>query len=216
MNPSMDDRRVLAEMERRLAKDDPELVALMDALNHRFPDGDEHTDSRSDDGGRHDWRWKAIVAFALVLVVGLILTAVLSRSPSTGDNHGPPNSRAPAVSVHARGRGSRLGRAPRRRPATGLSADLPRGTGSRADLRHDQQGRRRLGGREAARRRRLPTGGQAVLATAAPDCTALEVADLMARPHSPLVAGVDRGAGGPDRLLGVVTAAHLMDQLLQA
>ncbi|GAB2865330.1 hypothetical protein GCM10027074_35870 [Streptomyces deserti] len=112
----MDDRRILAEMERRLARDDPELVALMDALNLQFPDGDEHTESRSDDGGPHDWRWKAMVVFALVLVVGLILTAVFSRSPSTDGNHGPPNGRAPVVSVQ--GRGSRLGRAPRRRPAT--------------------------------------------------------------------------------------------------
>jgi anti-sigma-K factor RskA len=107
MNPSMDDRRVLAEIERRLARDDPELVTLMDALNHQFPDGDEHTDSRSHDGEQHDWRWKAIVAFALVLVVGLILTAVFSRSSSTDGNHGPPNSRAPVVSVHVQGRGTR-------------------------------------------------------------------------------------------------------------
>jgi CBS domain-containing protein len=46
-----------------------------------------------------------------------------------------------------------------------------------------------------------------------PDDTALEVAALMARERSPLVAVVEkRKAGG--RLLGVITAAHLLEQLL--
>jgi hypothetical protein len=110
MNPSMDDRRILAEMERRLSQDDPELVGLMDALNHQFPDGqadrDVHDDADAhDDALRLDWRWKAIVVFAVVLVAGLILTAVFNRSASTDDNQGPTNGRAPAVSVHTHGRG---------------------------------------------------------------------------------------------------------------
>ncbi|MFI9542477.1 hypothetical protein ACIHAR_00570 [Streptomyces sp. NPDC052016] len=113
MNPSMDDRRILAEMERRLSQEDPELVGLMDALNHQFPDGqadrnvhedaDAHDDANDDDL-RLDGRWKAIVVFAVVLVAGLILTAVFNRSASTDDNQGPPNSRAPAVSLHTHGR----------------------------------------------------------------------------------------------------------------
>ncbi|WP_143645449.1 DUF3040 domain-containing protein [Streptomyces swartbergensis] len=131
MNPSMDDRRILAEIERRLARDDPELAALLDALNHQFPDPKEETGSRNDDGKRLDWRWKAIVAFALVLVLGLTLMAVFSRSPSTDDNHGPPNSRAPVVSVHIQGRGTRprAGTKPtpagRHRPSTGLPRGEP-------------------------------------------------------------------------------------------
>jgi CBS domain-containing protein len=43
--------------------------------------------------------------------------------------------------------------------------------------------------------------------------TALEVAALMARERSPLVAVVDRRDGG--RLLGVITASHLLDRLLE-
>ncbi|WP_439676768.1 CBS domain-containing protein [Embleya sp. MST-111070] len=50
-----------------------------------------------------------------------------------------------------------------------------------------------------------------------PDATALEVAALMARERSPLIAVIDRPnerpAGGP-RLLGVITASHLLEQLL--
>ncbi|WP_345671911.1 CBS domain-containing protein [Streptomyces similanensis] len=50
-------------------------------------------------------------------------------------------------------------------------------------------------------------------ATAAPDDTALEVAALMARVRSPLVAVVDERENGA-RLLGVITAAHLLERLL--
>ncbi len=45
------------------------------------------------------------------------------------------------------------------------------------------------------------------------DDTALEVAALMARERSPLVAVVDRADGA--RLLGVITASHLLNRLLE-
>ncbi|MEV5612430.1 CBS domain-containing protein [Streptomyces sp. NPDC052225] len=48
---------------------------------------------------------------------------------------------------------------------------------------------------------------------AAPDDTALEVAALMARVRSPLVAVTERGPDG-GRLLGVITASHLLQALL--
>nr|WP_240929967.1 CBS domain-containing protein [Streptomyces coryli] len=48
---------------------------------------------------------------------------------------------------------------------------------------------------------------------AAPDDTAVEVAALMASARSPLVAVVDRDGGVP-RLLGVITASHLLNRLL--
>ncbi|MBT2367276.1 DUF3040 domain-containing protein [Streptomyces sp. ISL-10] len=107
MNPSMDDRRILAEMERHLSRDDPELVSLMDALNGQFPDDQEYTDRCNDGGGGHDWRWKACVVFALVVVVSLILTLAFSGSPSAEDDHGPPHGRVPGVSVHSRRQSSR-------------------------------------------------------------------------------------------------------------
>jgi hypothetical protein len=44
----------------------------------------------------------------------------------------------------------------------------------------------------------------------------MELAELMARTRSPLIAIVERGARGPGRLLGAVTAAHLLERLLQA
>ncbi|WP_419999084.1 CBS domain-containing protein [Streptomyces boninensis] len=50
---------------------------------------------------------------------------------------------------------------------------------------------------------------------AAPDDTAVEVAALMASVRSPLVAVVDRDGEEP-RLLGVITAVHLLDRLLGA
>lgn len=63
---------------------------------------------------------------------------------------------------------------------------------------------------------------KAVPSVTDPDATALEVAALMARDRSPLVAVVeyaehrpatDAGPGRP-RLLGVITASHLLEQLL--
>jgi CBS domain-containing protein len=49
---------------------------------------------------------------------------------------------------------------------------------------------------------------------AAPDDTALEVAALMAREHSPLVAVCEKDKAGL-RMLGVITAAHLLHRLLE-
>ncbi|MEV5475150.1 CBS domain-containing protein [Streptomyces sp. NPDC052207] len=48
-----------------------------------------------------------------------------------------------------------------------------------------------------------------------PDATALEVAALMAQVRSPLVAVADREKAG-FHLLGVITASHLLEQLLFA
>ncbi|MER0479965.1 CBS domain-containing protein [Streptomyces sp. Edi2] len=50
---------------------------------------------------------------------------------------------------------------------------------------------------------------------ASPDDTALEVAALMAQVRSPLVAVVDKDESGV-RLLGVITASHLLERLLLA
>lgn len=50
---------------------------------------------------------------------------------------------------------------------------------------------------------------------AEPDATALEVAALMARVRSPLVAVAEHDGNG-NRLLGVITAAHLLERLLLA
>lgn len=50
---------------------------------------------------------------------------------------------------------------------------------------------------------------------AAPDDTALEVAALMAQVHSPVVAVVEKAKDG-EHLLGVITASHLLHELLAA
>lgn len=52
-------------------------------------------------------------------------------------------------------------------------------------------------------------------AVAAPDDTALEVAAQMAQVRSPLVAVVEKDGAGV-RLLGVITASHLLERLLAA
>lgn len=50
---------------------------------------------------------------------------------------------------------------------------------------------------------------------AEPDATALEVAALMAQVRSPLVAVAEEDGTG-SRLLGVITASHLLERLLTA
>ncbi len=83
MNPSMDDRRILAEMERHLARDDPELVSLMDALNDQFSHNQDDADGRDDDAARHSRRRKAAVVLIIALAA-LILTAIVtSPLPTT-------------------------------------------------------------------------------------------------------------------------------------
>ncbi len=134
MNPPMDDRRILAEMERRLARDDPDLASLMDALNGQFPTGPD--DDRNDDGDRqdrHDWHWKAAMVLAIVAVVAMILTAILTRPPSPDDNKGPPNGLAPAVSVLTQRRAPPR-TAPGRRPGPAVMGQL-------AHPPHARQGR---------------------------------------------------------------------------
>nr|WP_223188498.1 CBS domain-containing protein [Streptomyces sp. TRM68416] len=59
------------------------------------------------------------------------------------------------------------------------------------------------------------SGGAEPPPIADPDDTALEVAALMARVRSPLVAVAERDGAGI-RLLGVVTASHLLHELLGA
>ncbi|MGP3972135.1 CBS domain-containing protein [Streptomyces sp. 6N223] len=56
-------------------------------------------------------------------------------------------------------------------------------------------------------------GKRLPLPAAEPDDTAMEVAALMARERSPLVAVVERDKLGA-RTLGVITAAHLLERLL--
>lgn len=98
VTPSMDDRRILAEMERHLARDDPELASLMDALNHQFPE-DGH-ENENDNKASHKWYGKVAIVLAVVAVVGMLLTAILSGQTSPDDNKSPPNGVTPAHSLH--------------------------------------------------------------------------------------------------------------------
>lgn len=285
----MDDRRILADIERRLARDDPELASLMDALNQQFPEGCD--DGGNDKRERRDWRdWRVVTAvvLAIVALLGLILMGIFAKPTSTEDDHGRPNRIAPNASVQTQHRDHRSrippGRRARHMAAAGpLSAPVarPRRHSMRArdlaepyvsvskdsdavdavrllaerrlpgllvvdtagrpyailpacaviralapgygqedsvlvdviDELHADQLRRALVGWQVADC--LPLG-RPFLPTAGPDWTAMEVANLMARTRSPFVAIVDRSDRDPCRLLGVVTAAHLLERLLQA
>ncbi|WP_367668872.1 DUF3040 domain-containing protein [Streptomyces sp. DT2A-34] len=126
MNPSMDDRRILAEIERRLTRDDPELVSLMDALNHQFP---HEPDDADDHGAGHGPRRKVIVALLVAALAGLILTALLTKPPPADDSPGPPaRGLAPAVAVVTQRRAprSRTGTGPTLPAQRASATELPR------------------------------------------------------------------------------------------
>lgn len=69
MEPSMDDRRIFAEIERRLTRDDPELASLLDFLNQHLVQT-----SKGVAPGKHNRRALQLLT---VLVLALAITVVL-------------------------------------------------------------------------------------------------------------------------------------------
>ncbi|MET7755846.1 DUF3040 domain-containing protein [Streptomyces sp. NPDC005389] len=106
MSHSTDDRRVLAEIERRLARDDPDLVALFATLIQQFPPVPEEPRPAARTERRRRLRRKpAVILFVLIAVLGLILTALLSApsSPSPGEDAPPSGTRSGSL-LHPSGR----------------------------------------------------------------------------------------------------------------
>lgn len=141
VNPEMNEGRIIAQLERRLAQDDPSLAATMDALNQQFPgepsegtagsrqetDSYDETDSRQEEGeGRSRWP-VAVTVFIIIAFLSLFITAVLkSNAHRTDKNPGPPQGLAPAVSVHLQQR-SRPPSEPRRRLTDATHGHRPAG-----------------------------------------------------------------------------------------
>ncbi|WP_328769834.1 DUF3040 domain-containing protein [Streptomyces sp. NBC_00286] len=102
MNPEMDDGRIIAQLERRLAQDDPELAATMDALNQQFPDAAQ---AQSDDGLEEEEkqrnRWvTAATVFAIIAFLGICVTAVLNSDGYRSDQD-PGSPRSPGTGVQS-------------------------------------------------------------------------------------------------------------------
>lgn len=110
MASGMDEDRLLAEIERLLAREDPDLDARMTALARQLPDepaarpaapparpardsprpdvpgsGDDGRGS----GARHDWRKVIALVAVVIAVVGLLLTAVLTQPSGSGGDTTP-------------------------------------------------------------------------------------------------------------------------------
>ncbi|MFC8275610.1 DUF3040 domain-containing protein [Streptomyces sp. NPDC057271] len=81
MSHPADDQRILAEIEHDLSRDDPALVALVDALNNQFPG--QPTPPGEVRAPRHRRRLVVAVVLVVIALVGLILIAVLGGGPST-------------------------------------------------------------------------------------------------------------------------------------
>ncbi|MDG9715609.1 DUF3040 domain-containing protein [Streptomyces sp. DH24] len=143
MNPEMDEARILAQLERRLAQDDPALAATLDALNQQFVDEPTAEPAAVPEGadvpeGREKQRdrWRvAVTAFTIIAFLGLFLTAVLN-SPS--QDTGPPRGPGAGVSTQSErrfpARTPPRQRLPRRGPQllpTDPPTACPRGTRAR-------------------------------------------------------------------------------------
>ncbi|MEU8844800.1 hypothetical protein AB0C70_00825 [Streptomyces sp. NPDC048564] len=113
MNPEMNDGRILAQLERRLAQDDPSLAETMEALNQQFAnepdegttDSEQENDSLQEEDKRHSWWLITITLFVIITFLGLFITALLNSNPDQTDRQpGPPQGLAPAVSLYTQHR----------------------------------------------------------------------------------------------------------------
>ncbi|OII70252.1 hypothetical protein BJP39_14195 [Streptomyces sp. CC77] len=103
----MDEDRLLAEIERSLARDDPALDERMSVLGRQFAegpppepdpeDGVEHPHGTRAHGRRRDWRKIVAVVAVVVAVLGLVLTALLSGPSATVPDQAPPAGLPAAV-----------------------------------------------------------------------------------------------------------------------
>nr|WP_254711674.1 DUF3040 domain-containing protein [Streptomyces sp. TRM64462] len=116
MAPGMDEDRLLAEIERSLAREDPALDERMSALGSQFT-GEPPDDAATGSGrkkrrtggkaareegrakGYRDWRKIVAIVAVVVAVVGMILTAVLMRPVESGPDQIPPTGMPPAASA---------------------------------------------------------------------------------------------------------------------
>ncbi|MBR8638865.1 DUF3040 domain-containing protein [Streptomyces tuirus] len=92
MDPEMNDGRILAQLERRLAQDDPALAETMEALNQQFGDepGEGAADSQQEDDKRHRWWLVAITVFSVLAFLGLFIAALLNSNPDQTDKQPGP------------------------------------------------------------------------------------------------------------------------------
>lgn len=99
MSTPMDDRRILAEIERCLAEDDPDLDSLMGTLNEQFG-GDEGDDAGH---GRPKWdrRWVTAAVLAVVALLAMILTLIFTARPTAEGDGGEWEGHMSSASVQS-------------------------------------------------------------------------------------------------------------------
>ncbi|WP_073758840.1 DUF3040 domain-containing protein [Streptomyces sp. CB03234] len=94
--------RILAQIERRLTSDDPELAARMNTLNEQFSEGQEARQRREGQGSEplapeRNRHRRTLLILVVIALVGLLLTAILNAS--SNESPAPPGSTTPAVSA---------------------------------------------------------------------------------------------------------------------
>ncbi|WP_179166695.1 DUF3040 domain-containing protein [Streptomyces sp. CB03238] len=96
--------RILAQIERSLTSDDPELAARMNTLNEQFSEGQEAHRGRESQGSEpltpeRNRHRRTLLVLVVIALVGLLLTAILNAS--SNESPAPPGSTTPAVSARA-------------------------------------------------------------------------------------------------------------------
>ncbi|WP_423247589.1 DUF3040 domain-containing protein [Streptomyces achmelvichensis] len=89
----MDDPHILAEIERRLTRGDPELATLLDSLNQQLVEDSQ--DVVRNRRSRRDRRW--LTAFVLVVAIAVILIAMFSTPPRADGDKGRLDGHADSV-----------------------------------------------------------------------------------------------------------------------
>jgi hypothetical protein len=101
MSLSMDEERILARIERGLARDDPALASRIDTLNRQF------TGELEDGPERPGLRVLVGAALGILALLGLIIAAMLAERPAANDPPARPGGPAPAASVQTQRRDQR-------------------------------------------------------------------------------------------------------------
>ncbi|MFG3310157.1 DUF3040 domain-containing protein [Streptomyces wuyuanensis] len=90
MTSSRGDRRILAEIERHLDQDDPELDSLIDTFNRQFT----HRPGKDPKnvGKVPDWLVVAALGLAIIAVFGILIAGIFGTPSRPDDSPQPPKS----------------------------------------------------------------------------------------------------------------------------
>jgi hypothetical protein len=88
--PDMNDGSIMAQLERRLAKEDPELASTMRALNLKFPANPQSTPCDAFEADKEECAWWVTAASVLVIIAFLGLFIVVALTSEVQGSYRDP------------------------------------------------------------------------------------------------------------------------------